>query len=330
MEQPDPADIFAQREEFAEARFNDLHSKVEKAASGVALTGLSIFTVGSYGRLEASSHSDIDLFFIYDKESSKETRRTSELKLFGRLIEIVEEMEFPALSNDAAYLESHFIEDVLENLGSPSDDARNYFTMRMLLLLESRCVYGDGSYARVIAEIVDSYYRDYPNHEGFFRPWFLLNDIMRFWKTLLLNYEHKRNRPTENPNDPKPRVRNFKLKFSRATTCFATICAIGSSPTPVTRENIRELVSITPRERLARVAENIPEARDLVDRILQDYAWFLEQTALATEDLDQLFVNGDSKREMFKRADSYAAKLFDLLKMIDAETNGQLLRALVV
>lgn len=328
---PDSSDeLFAARKDKAETVLAELQTRVEKATSGVSLKGLSIFTVGSYGRLEASGHSDIDLFFIYEKESPKETRRTNELKLFGRLIDIVEGMGFPDLSNDAQYLESHVIEEVLENLGSPSDDARNYFTMRMLLLLESRCIYGHDSYSRVITEIVDSYYRDYPSHENSFRPWFLLNDIMRFWKTLLLNYEHRRNRPTDNPNDPKPRVRNFKLKFSRATTCFATICAIGSSPAPVTVDDIRHLVSITPRERLARVAENMPGTKSQVELILDDYAWFLSQTALPTEDLEKLFMNADSKREMFKRADDYARKLYDLLTAIDAETDGQLLRALVL
>lgn len=330
MDIPEPAPIFQERTDFALGRLTDLQARVNLAAEGVSLTGLSIFTVGSYGRLEPSSHSDIDLFFIYEEESPKDTRRTSELKLFGRLIEIVERMDFPALSNDAQYLESHVIEEVLENLGSPSDDARNFFTMRMLLLLESRPVYGNESYLKVITQIVDSYYRDYPAHEASFRPWFLLNDIMRFWKTLLLNYEHKRNRPDDNPDDPKPRVKNFKLKFSRATTCFATICAIGSSTTPVSSNDILELVSITPRERLARVSQNIPATGPLVQAVLDEYAWFLEQTGLPTEQLDEMFLDRDQKRAVFGRADAYGAKLYALLKAIDDETDGQLLRALVV
>jgi len=322
--------IFDQRSRYALDRLRELKARVAHAASGVPLTGLSIFTVGSYGRLEPSSHSDIDLFFIYERDSPKDTRRTSELKLFGKLIEIVEDMAFPALSNDAQYLESHIIEDVLKHLGSPADDARNFFTMRMLLLLESRSIYGEESYTRVIESIVDSYFRDYPSHEDVFRPWFLMNDIMRFWKTLLLNYEHKRNRPDENLDDPKPRVKNFKLKFSRATTCFATICAVGSSPTPVGRDRILELVSVTPRERLGLVAQNLPQTQPLVDAVLSEYAWFLEQTGLPTEDLEKLFIDKDQKRVMFRRADAYAAKLFDLLSAIDQETGGKLMRALVV
>jgi len=330
MDSTSPSGTFTTRHDFALGKLTTLHAEVAKAAEGVELQGLSIFTVGSYGRLEASDQSDIDLFFIYERASPKETRRTNELKLFGRLIDVVESMSFPALSNDAQYLESHVIEDVLQSLGSPSDDARNFFTMRMLLLLESRSVYGDESYARVIKEIVDSYYRDYPSHEQSFRPWFLLNDIMRFWKTLLLNYEHKRNRPQDNLDDPKPRVKNFKLKFSRATTCFATICAIGSSPTPVRAEDIQRMVSITPRERLSLVAANAPHTAELVADILNDYSWFLEQTALPTEQLEAMFSNSENKRAAFKRGDDYGKKLYELLKLIDTDSGGQLIRALVI
>lgn len=319
-----------ERRDYARNRLEDLKVEVGHATVGVDLPGLAIFTVGSYGRQEASPHSDIDLFFIYDTKSPTESRRTNEYKLFGRLIDIVERMEFPDLSNDAQYLESHSIDDVLRTLGSPEDDAKNFFTLRMLMLLESRCVHGVENYAKVIASIVESYYRDYPGHTDSFRPWFLLNDIMRFWKTLLLNYEHRRNRPEDDLNDPRPRVKNFKLKFSRATTCFATICAIGSMRGPVAQNDIVNLVSTTPQERLMAVANNIPSTAGLVDALLADYEWFLEQTALPTRDLQALFAEPASKQAMFGRADAYGKKLYELLVAIDASGDNGLLRALVV
>jgi len=323
-------DIFEQRSRYSLGRVEELKSAITDLAAPIDLPDLTIFTVGSYGRLEASSHSDIDLFFVYGpSDASKEQRRTNELRLFGRLIETVEVLNFPKLSNDAQYLQSHEAKKVLKHLGSAVDDSRNYFTTRMLLLLESRCVFGESSYDNVLRAMLESYYRDYPTHAENFRPWFLLNDIMRFWKTLLLNYENKRNRGDE-PTNPKPRVKNFKLKYSRATTCFATICAVGAANGSVGLEEMSSIVSVTPRERLLRVSIDRPELVGKVDEILEEYAWFLEQTALPTEELDAKFLEKKSKTEMFARASEYGEKMFSLIEDIDQVAEGHLLRALVV
>lgn len=319
--------IFDERRTYSIERVAALRDAIQGLAEPIDLENLTIFTVGSYGRLEASPHSDIDLFFVYTK--TPEQRRTSEIRLFGRLIEKVEELEFPPLSNDAEYLKSHESEDVLQHLGSSLDDFHNYFTTRMLLLLESRCLYGEKSYKNVVNDILESYQRDYPSHEDNFRPWFLLNDIMRFWKTLLLNYENKRNRGDVD-RTTKQRVRNFKLKFSRATTCFATICAVGSIQGHVGIEDLKTIVSSTPRERLLRVADQLPQLERKVDEILAEYAWFLEQTALPTEELEAKFSDPSDRREMFKRASEYGELLFGLLQGIDDATDNSLLRALVV
>lgn len=323
-------EIFQTRSAYSLQRIDQLKRAISGLASPIQLPALTIFTVGSYGRLEASEHSDIDLFFVYGQsEDSKEQRRTNELRLFGRLIDAVEELGFPKLSNDAQYLQSHETKKVLKHLGSAIDDSRNYFTTRMLLLLESKPLYGDDSYDNVMRAMVESYYRDFPTHEENFRPWFLLNDIMRFWKTLLLNYEHKRNRGGD-PADPKPRTKNFKLKYSRATTCFATICAVGATRGSVGQNELLEIMTATPRERLIKVATERSELTTAVDSILDDYAWFLEQTALPTEQLDDLFRDSASKTAMFERASQYGGKLYSLVSQIDQISEGALLRALVV
>lgn len=323
-------EIFALRSSYSLERINQLKDAITGLAAPIELPDLTIFTVGSYGRLEASTHSDIDLFFVYGQsEDSKAQRRTNELRLFGRLIEKVEELDFPKLSNDAQYLQSHETKKVLKHLGSAIDDSRNYFTTRMLLLLESKPLYGDESYRNVMRAMLESYYRDYPTHENNFRPWFLLNDIMRFWKTLLLNYENKRNRGHDGA-DPKPRTKNFKLKYSRATTCFATICAVGASQGSVGPDEMLEIVSVTPRERLLKVAQDLPELQADVGAILEDYAWFLDKTGLPTEDLENLFRDKESKAAMFARASDYGSKLFALITKIDERSDGDLLRALVV
>ena len=322
-----------ERAQYSRARLATLRDRISTAMNDVHLEGLTIFTAGSFARLEGSQQSDIDLWFTYHPSGRGiETRRVDEAKLFTDLKRIAHEMDFPDFSNDGLYLRTHNTEDVLKHLGSPADDAHNHFTLRMLLLLESRPVYGDVAYESVLREIISSYYRDYPKHQEEFQPWFLMNDIMRFWKTLLLNYEHRRNRPS-NASGEEQRIKNFKLKFSRMTTCFATLAALGTMTGPVSEEDVFELVLLTPLDRLRRAATNLPECAELVDSVLAEYSWFIELTGLPKVDLYKRFAEESGRREMFARADAFGSTMFKLLTKIDevVKPGGSgLLRVLVI
>src|SRR5688572_12681224 len=99
--------IFERRSAYSRIRLDELANRVGKAPQATCFSNLTIFTAGSYGRLEASEHSDIDLFFVYDGSRHDLKRpRTDELRLFGMLIELAESMGFPAFSNDSQYLEA--------------------------------------------------------------------------------------------------------------------------------------------------------------------------------------------------------------------------------
>ncbi|HEY4214504.1 MAG TPA: nucleotidyltransferase domain-containing protein [Steroidobacteraceae bacterium] len=322
-------DTFEPRAEYSENRLKDLAETVRKIIPPGALEGLTIFTAGSYARLEASEHSDIDLFFVYHPSGRNlDNRRTDELKLFGQLIQIVKDKGYPPFSNDSEYLRTHNTHEILDQLGGRHDDYYNHFTLRMLLLLESKCVFGEPQYQAGIKEIIHSYYRDYPNHQDAFRPRFLMNDIMRFWNTLLLNYENKRTR-AKDPDDVSQRVKNFKLKFSRMTTCFATLAVLGSHEGPISEDQIFEMVTMTPRARLLRTAEQLPETIEVIGILLDDYAWFIDLTGLTKAELHQKFADSEDRRQMFARADGYGAKMYELLSKIDEHRPG-FMRDLVI
>ena len=326
--------VFDEREALSCERLKEVRANISKLDELKSFKDLTVFGAGSYARHEASKYSDIDLFFLCRKNRNKQIDpRTKELRLFGKMIEVVENLNFPKFSNDCQYLNVLSTGDILQHLGSPTDDHENYFTARMLLLLESKCLYGDKIYNKVIAEIVHSYFADYPNHSHEFQPIFLLNDICRYWKTLLLNYENKRNRIKETDEQKvKQRVRNFKLKFSRMTTCFATVSAIGSYIKPVTEEQVVRLVLLTPRQRLQDILTHVPAAKDEVGNILEEYAWFLEKTGLPTEELQSLFRDKQGRTNMFQKANEYGKLMFKLLQKLDNKSNGKgdLLRYLVI
>jgi hypothetical protein len=138
-------------------------------------------------------------------------------------------------------------------------------------------------------------------------------------------------RPEDELKKTKQKVRNFKLKFSRLTTCFASIAALGSFAAPVTEEDVVTITTLTPRERLKSVVGRVPSTESMVDGILKRYEWFLEMTGLPTDELEGHFSDKGKRTEMFKRGNDYGDLMFHLLQLIDnSDARLRLLRTLVV
>jgi UTP:GlnB (protein PII) uridylyltransferase len=70
----------AEHKQFSEGRIAQLKSKIEKIPE-LQNNNLCIFVTGSYGRLEASKYSDIDLFFL-DTDERKLTSNIDIILLF--------------------------------------------------------------------------------------------------------------------------------------------------------------------------------------------------------------------------------------------------------
>jgi len=194
----DSETLLSSRESYSRARLDQLVLGLNQLRSLQGVGNICIYATGSFGRLEASEHSDLDLFFVQTSdEAADPIGRIDKTLVDADVIRLAREQGFPEFSRDGEFLEVHQLGAILAHLGGQEDDFRNYFTARLLLLLESRSVYADPVYGRALKRLVEAYYRDYQDHEMDFRPVFLANDIVRFWKTLCLNYEHRRNRPTD-------------------------------------------------------------------------------------------------------------------------------------
>lgn len=328
------SDIFKERSTYSAFRMTELKTRLASLSELSGFPYLTVFGAGSYARLEASKYSDLDVFFLCAGDKRDLIKpRTHELRLFGRVIETIEKMNFPEFSNDCEYLMILHTDQIATHLGSPRDDYENYFTARMLLFLESTCLYGEKTYQEVIRQIINSYFKDYHDHPKTFWPTFLLNDICRFWKTLLLNYENRRNLPAgaDENKRMKAKVKNFKLKFSRMTTCFASIAALGCHRVPVTEEQVMDLTRRTPHQRLELVSERAPQAKSAVEDVLEKYAWFLEMTGLPTAQLEEHFSDKQKRTEMFQKANDYGDSMFKLLLSLDEpKMRPRFLRYLVI
>ncbi len=131
-------------------------------------------------------------------------------------------------------------------------------------------------YEKAIRSLIESYFRDYHEHRHGFLPLFLINDIQRMhWQTMCLNYEHRRNRRSEDISvKGKNHLKNLKLKFSRMLTCFSSIIPLAlPSNTPISEESVYQLAIMRPLERIFEVASDVVII--LVNVMVTEYAWFL-------------------------------------------------------
>jgi hypothetical protein len=320
--------VAEERRRYSEERLRDLRDGVAQLADLGGNTNLCIYATGSYGRREANEFSDLDLFFIHTGTAETPLHKTSKALLDADLIRLGRKLGFPEFSGYGEYLEIHYLEEVRRTLGSREDDWRNYFTGRLLLLLESVPVHNDALYEKMLSEIIDMYYRDYHDHVDAFRPLFLVNDIIRFWKTLCLNYEHGRGRPTD--DDAKRNanhLKNLKLKFSRLLTCYSTLIAL-TAQERVSPEAVLALVHEPPLRRLEDAAAKIGEGEKLLQPIQGEYAWFLQAMARPKSELLEWISEKSTRDEAFTHARAFGRGIYDLL--VKVPRDEQTLRYLVV
>jgi hypothetical protein len=132
------------RRKYSREQFDKLKRELTGAEDLVGQKACAYVT-GSFGRGEASSHSDLDVFIVGTTEGgTRALRRLDEIRVEARLIEACTTLSLPEFSGDGEYLLHYTVEALIRTLGQPQDDAANTFTARLLLLLESRPLLGGG------------------------------------------------------------------------------------------------------------------------------------------------------------------------------------------
>lgn len=320
------------RREYSRRRLGELAARLSDLDAVLDDAELCIYATGSYGRLEAWSGSDIDLFFIY--EGTETFSYLTFLRLAGRLIETTEEMGFPPFSGDGKYLESLDVNAMERVLGSRDDDSTNAFTARMLLLLESQPVSDEQRYQRLIERVTGFYFRDVKGHEDDFVPTFLINDILRFWRTLTLNYEHDRFIAAQDLDGEdaevvraKSLLKNYKLKFSRLATCFSMVAHLACEPAPVAHEHVAKLCLMTPMDRFAMLAGRSHQADLLLEALDATYETFLTTVQQDENTLLTAFRDRDARQQRLSEAAEFGTKIFRVLDELVPEDR---MRRLVV
>ena len=321
------------RRQYTAKRMGELRSllgSAEPIANGKA----SLFATGSFGRREASAHSDIDLFIVGKSDAKGESllRPLDEICLKAEVIEVTRALSFPEFSQNGRYFTHFPVREFTRTLGTPEDDVTNTFTARLLLLLESQPLLEPVVYKEVTEEVVAAYWRDYEDNKGDFRPAFLANDILRLWRTFCVNYEARTERKPEDEK-AKGKLKNYKLKHSRLLTCYSALLfllAVHRIANTVGPSDALRMISLSPTERLEWLLERreLAESHATILDLIGRYDKFLEATDAPEPELVKRFMDKSTSRAYLEAANEFGESVFEALTSVGG--GGPFHRLLVV
>lgn len=195
--------LLAARERARQAR-----GTLARELDGLVPPDTSVVVFGSLARDEFSGESDIDWTLLVD--GAADPAHLAAAREIGAVVhrhgrEPGREGTFGSLA---------FSHDLIHNIGG-EDDTNSNTTRRILLLLESAPLGPRQAYDRVLANVLWRYLdEDRGLWTGSGRakvPRFLLNDISRYWRTMLVDFAYKqRSRAGRGWA-----LRNIKLRLSR-------------------------------------------------------------------------------------------------------------------
>ncbi len=193
---------------------------------------LSIVVFGSLARGEWTTGSDVDWTLLIDGQADPQHLNTAQ-----RIAQTLVGASLVGPGPTGVFGNMAFSHEIIHQIGGQQDSNRNT-TQRVLLLLESAPL-GEpkmaGAYERVIRGILDRYLLDDPAHLSLDRttrklPRFLLNDVVRFWRTMAVDYASKRRERA----DQGWALRNAKLRMSRKLIfCKGLLSCFGCVLTPL-------------------------------------------------------------------------------------------------
>lgn len=262
---------------------------------------MSIVANGSLARAEVTSQSDFDAYPMYAPG-----RKSSAVELFSAVRAGAGLREFAA---EGAFGEPVPAITMRRRIGGQGDDNKR-FTRRMLLILESKPIGDRKVYDETVESLVLRYINDDITDKQIGR--FLLNDIIRFYRQMCVDFEFKTVEQT------KPwGVRYAKLIFSRKLIYFSGIimCAeLANLPAAKKRENLLEMIFLPPIDRLLHVIGG-----DILPA-LDEYDYFLSvlDSKSSRDNLSSVEISRGSHSELFKKVKAsghrYSTKLVEVIR----------------
>jgi len=167
----------------------------------------SIVVFGSFARGEYTKGSDIDWTLLVDGRADDEHFQRA-----LAITHILDDAKFQPPSPYGVFDNVSFSHPLLHLIGGHDDTNRNT-TQRILLLLESLAVCRSDAHERVIDLVLHRYVSDDRgllfSKRSLLVPRFLLNDIIRYWRTITVDFVNKQR------TKGGWALRNVKLRMSR-------------------------------------------------------------------------------------------------------------------
>ncbi len=322
------------------AKFTDsLRALLAEDEAKVIGDHTTVYVTGSGGRGEMSDASDLDLFLV---RKSGPAQKLDAVVLQSAILRATRDCGIEEPSADGVFLEMHSADDFESMLGNADDDAKNKFTARMLLMLESRPILGAATYDTIIERMIECYWgAPAKEHPKSFLPYAFVNDVVRYWRVVLLNHEarlREKKKELEKSGLPEaevaPRmkteryIRSYKLRFARALTCFSApvyLLARSAQGGHIERQAMKEMVALSPLRRLEEAARL--DGRENVGAIVADmktlYAEFLVESGFKKAEMRKRFEAQTFASTLAHKGNDFGDKMFELLTQLGTESGGK-------
>lgn len=215
---------------------------------------------GSVARREMTAGSDVDLF-VLTLSGNVEAAKTAQTEYRKRLSE--KGIKMPA--SGGVFEDPLPTAQLTAKIGG-EDDTNTYITRRMLYLLEGEWVANKDGFDRLRSDLIARYVPEDLDRLKIVR--FFLNDVIRYWRTICVDFEHK------TADETKPRaIRLVKLRMSRMLLYVAGIAAAKQTvgqDAAAKRERLAKLLALPPLERLGQTHQ-----QDQMASVQALYATFL-------------------------------------------------------
>lgn len=243
----------------SEKILNTLRSVAEDLSS--LNSDLIIGVNGSVARREATSGSDVDLFFL---TLSGDLAAARSAQTEYRELLVAKGIKMPA---HGGVFESPLRTTQLTATIGGEDDTNTYITRRMLYLLEGEWVANEEGFNALRSDLIARYIPEDLDRQKIVR--FFLNDVIRYWRTICVDFENK----TADANKPRA-IRLVKLRLSRMLLYVAGIAAARQTvdcDAAAKRQKLADLLAIPPLQRLADIC-----GQDKMFQVQCLYATFLK------------------------------------------------------